>query len=248
MQPTARRIGMITPSSNTVLEPVTGGLLAARDDVSVHYTRVPVTRIGLDPAATGQFGQDAFTGAARLLGDARVDVIAWNGTSGSWLGPARDEHLCRTLARVAGAPATTSTLAVLQALRAFAVRGLGLLTPYTGDVGAAIADRYAEHGFPVRAARHLGRTANFDFALTTDAELDAACAELAAAGCDAVAVVCTNLRAAHLAARWEERAGVLVIDSVAATLWHALGLAGDSTPIAGHGRLLAHPSTARTHR
>lgn len=241
MLPTARRIGMITPSSNTVLEPVTNGLLSARPDVSAHYTRIRVTRISLDHADTQQFDQETFTEAARLLADAHVDVVAWNGTSGSWIGPEHDERVTSAMSQVAGAPATTSTLALLQALRTFQVRRLGLLTPYTEDVAEAIAERYAERGHPVHAARNFGRTTNYDFALTTEAELDAAFTELAGAGCDAVAVVCTNLRAAHLAARWEERTGVLVVDSVAVTLWHALGLAGDATPITGHGRLLAHP-------
>ncbi len=248
MQPTARRIGMITPSSNTVVEPVTGELLTSRQDVSVHVTRLRVTSISLDPADTGQFGQDSFTDAARLLGDARVDVVAWNGTSGSWLGPGRDEHLCRAMEQVTDTPATTSTLAVLEALRTFEVRRLGLLTPYTRDVGDAIAAHYADHGFPVHAARHFGRTTNYDFALTTSAELDGAFDELAAADCDAVAVVCTNLRAAHLAAGWESRTGVLVVDSVAATLWQTLGLAGDTTPITGYGRLLAGPPATSRQR
>ncbi|WP_211592235.1 aspartate/glutamate racemase family protein [Microbispora sp. H10836] len=248
MRPTARRIGMITPSSNTVVEPVTGELLAARHDVSVHFTRLRVTSISLDPADTRQFAQNSFVDASRLLGDARVDVVAWNGTSGSWLGPGRDELLCDEMARAAGAPATTSTLAVLAALRAFGARRTGLLTPYTRDVGDAIAGHYADHGFPVHAARHFGRTTNYDFALLGDAELDEAFDTLAAAGCDAVAVVCTNLRAAHLAARWESRSGVLVVDSVAATLWQALALAGDTTPITGYGRLPAHPPAVQTQR
>lgn len=241
MQPTALRLGMITPSSNTVLEPVTNGLLSARPDVSAHYTRIRVTRISLDQTDTRQFEQQTFTEAARLLADAHVDVVAWNGTAGSWLGPEHDERVAGAMAQVAGVPATTSTLALLAALRAFDVRRLGLLTPYTSDVAEAIATRYAACGFPIHAARHFGRTTNYDFALITDAELDTAFDALAGAGCDAVAVVCTNLRAAHLAARWEDRTGVLVLDSVAVTLWHALGLAGDTTPITGHGRLLAHP-------
>ncbi|MEV7008194.1 aspartate/glutamate racemase family protein [Streptosporangium sp. NPDC051022] len=239
---------MITPSSNTVVEPVTGELLAARHDVSVHFTRIRVTSISLDPTDTRQFGQDSFVDAARLLGDARVDVVAWNGTSGSWLGPDQDEHLCRAMEQVTGTPVTTSTLALLAALRAFETRRLGLLTPYTRDVGDAIAVRYADHGFPVHAARHFGHTTNYDFALVTTAELDEAFDGLVAAGCDAVAVVCTNVRAAHLAARWEGRSGVPVLDSVAATLWHALGLAGDTTPITGYGRLLAAPPAASRQR
>ncbi|MDR3496087.1 MAG: Asp/Glu/hydantoin racemase, partial [Ancalomicrobiaceae bacterium] len=42
----ALRIGMLTPSSNTVLEPVTSRILAGLADVSVHFSRFRVTAIG----------------------------------------------------------------------------------------------------------------------------------------------------------------------------------------------------------
>ncbi|WP_069812689.1 maleate cis-trans isomerase family protein [Streptomyces sp. TP-A0874] len=242
MQSQARRIGMVTPSSNTVLEPVTLELAAGVPGLSVHFTRLRVTRISLDPADTGQFDQPAMVRAARLLSDAQVDVIAWNGTSGSWLGPEYDRAVCRAIEQATSVPATTSTLAVLAALEAYDVRRLGLITPYTEDIAEAIAANYAAHGFPVHAARHLGRTTNFDFALISEGELERAFHELAAGGCDAVAVVCTNLRAAHLARRWEERTGITVVDSVAATLWATLRRTGSRAEVRGYGRLLDTPA------
>ncbi|MCW5253551.1 aspartate/glutamate racemase family protein [Streptomyces sp. SHP 1-2] len=239
MQSAARRLGMITPSSNTVLEPVTIELARGVPDLSVHFTRLRVTRISLDGPDVDQFSQEAFVQAARLLADAGVDVTVWNGTSGSWLGPEYDARVCGAVEEATGRPATTSTLAVLAALEQCAVTRLGVITPYTDDIADAIAATYAARGFPVHASRHFRRTTNFDFALTTDEELDTAFHGLAAEGCDAVAVVCTNLRAAHLAGEWERRTGVTVIDSVAATLWHALRRAGASAPLTGYGRLLA---------
>ena len=41
------RIGMITPSLNTVLEPVTYALLSDLPDVTAHFSRVRVTHISL---------------------------------------------------------------------------------------------------------------------------------------------------------------------------------------------------------
>ena len=41
------RIGMIVPSSNTCLEPQTYRILGDRRDVTIHSTRIPVTRIAL---------------------------------------------------------------------------------------------------------------------------------------------------------------------------------------------------------
>jgi maleate isomerase len=77
-----RRIEMIVPSSNTCLEPQTYRILVGREDVTVHFTRVEVTRIALGPGSDVQFDHSTMVEAARLLRTADVDVIAWNGTAG----------------------------------------------------------------------------------------------------------------------------------------------------------------------
>lgn len=79
------RIGMIVPSSNTCLEPQSYRILGERQDVTVHFTRIPVIRIALDDSSNKQFQSEVMREAARLLASSDVDVIAWNGTSGSWL-------------------------------------------------------------------------------------------------------------------------------------------------------------------
>ena len=83
-------LGMLTPSSNTVLEPVTAAMLAGLDDVSAHFSRFPVTEIALSASALAQFDDAPILAAAGLLAHAKVDVIAWNGTSSGWLGFAAD--------------------------------------------------------------------------------------------------------------------------------------------------------------
>lgn len=76
MMSTPRRIGVLTPSSNTLLEPITTGMLASLPDVTVHFARFRVTEIALTDAALAQFDTEAVLAAARLLADARCDVIA----------------------------------------------------------------------------------------------------------------------------------------------------------------------------
>src|SRR5258705_12714275 len=80
------RLGMLTPSSNTVLEPVSTAMVAELPSVSVHFGRFKVTEIALSEQALKQFDDTETLRAAELLADAKVDVIAWNGTSASWLG------------------------------------------------------------------------------------------------------------------------------------------------------------------
>ena len=44
------RLGMLTPSSNTALEPITYAMLAGVEGVSVHFSRFKVTEITLSVA------------------------------------------------------------------------------------------------------------------------------------------------------------------------------------------------------
>jgi maleate cis-trans isomerase len=52
-----RRIGMIASSSNTALEPTTSEVTASlqRDLFTIHYSRVVVKVISLDPVSVAQF-------------------------------------------------------------------------------------------------------------------------------------------------------------------------------------------------
>jgi maleate isomerase len=230
---------MIVPSSNTCLEPVTWQLAAAAGgDVTVHVTRLRVTNIALDEASLAQFAEEPMRQAAALLADAHPGAIAWNGTSGSWLGIGRDEQLTAAITGATGVPATTSTLALMAAFEAFGARHIALLTPYTPDVGARIADCYGHQGLSVTAAEHLGISDNQAFAAVPAGRLAEAVRGLARARPEAVAIVCTNVRGAGLAAGLEDELGLPVFDSVTATFWHALDRAGAARAIGGWGTLL----------
>ncbi|WP_327246808.1 GAF domain-containing protein [Streptomyces sp. NBC_01320] len=234
------RIGMLTPSSNTCLEPVTYGLLHGTDVATAHVARVPVTRIALDEGSDAQFDPAPMLAAARQLADAQVDVLAWNGTSGSWLGPDRDRALCARITEETGIPATTSTLALLDACAAYGVTRLGLALPYTRDVADRIVRRYADEGLDCTLAEPFGISDNEAFARIPAADV-ARQIEAAAPGMHAVAVVCTNVYGADAARQLEPALGIPVFDSVTATLWQALRLASPDTGVPalpGHGDLL----------
>ena len=234
------RIGMLTPSSNTVLEPALARMAADRPGLDLHFSRFRVTQISLDEAGLDQFAFDPMVAAADLLADAEVDAIAWTGTSAAWLGFARDEELCRRIASSTGVPATSSAPAPRDAFRALGVARVGLVTPYTADVQDRIRDNWAGAGFPCTAERHLGLSHNFAFAGVGEEAVAALVREVAAAGCDAAAVVCTNMRGTDIAPVLERELGIPVLDSVAVTLWAALRLVGaDPASLARWGRLFA---------
>src|SRR5512141_2147437 len=87
------RLGVLTPSSNTALEPLTSALAAAVPGCSAHFARFRVTEISLSAQALGQFDDSKILAAAELLADAKVDVIGWSGTSSGWLGFEADQRL-----------------------------------------------------------------------------------------------------------------------------------------------------------
>lgn len=220
------RLGMLTPSSNTVLEPVTTAMLAGLPEVSAHFSRFKVTEIALSAQALGQFNGAEILRAAELLAHAKVDAIAWNGTSASWLGFDRDEHLCERIRAATGIAACTSVLAFREIFERSGVQRIGLVTPYLEDVQSKIMANWRASGFHCTAERHLRLQDNFSFAEVEEEEIAALVRAVAREGCDAVAIVCTNMRGAGLVERLEKELGIPIYDSIATTLWKILDVAG----------------------
>jgi maleate isomerase len=235
---TRRLLGMLTPSSNTVLEPVTAALLAAVAEASAHFSRFRVTEIGLSNSALAQFDDAEILRAAELLSHARVDVIGWNGTSAGWLGFDADERLCRRITESTGIPACTSVLALNEILRRMRARRIAFVTPYVGDVQRKIIANYAAAGFDTVAERHLGWSDNWSFSTATADQLRRMIVEVSAARPEAIVVLCTGLRAAPLVEELEREIGIPILDSIATVVWQSLQLAGvDTRRVTGWGRL-----------
>lgn len=223
MMSAAIRLGMLTPSSNTVLEPATAALLADTPHVTAHFQRLRVLSITLEGGSTGQFDAAPMVAAAEMLADARVHALCWNGTSGAWLGLDADRAVCAAVTAATGIACTTATLALHDALHALGARRIGLVTPYLGSVQAAILANLRTEGFATAAERHLEDPGNYSFADHAPDLVTRLVQEVAAEGCDAIAIHCTNFRGLDAAAAV---AGVPVLDSVAVALWGALRAAG----------------------
>ncbi len=233
------RLGMLTPSSNTVLEPVTTAILRDVPEVSVHFARFRVTEISLRDQALGQFDNQAVLAAARLLADARVDVIAWNGTSSGWLGFDTDIRLCEAITAETGIPATTSVLALNQVMQATGANRFGLVTPYLHDVQARIIANYTAAGFDCVAERHLNDPGNFSYSEVSAETLATMVRAVALARPACITTFCTNLRAAPLVAALEAELGIPIYDTISVVVWQSLRLAGVSPArIKGWGGLM----------
>ena len=235
---TRHLIGMLTPSSNTVLEPVTTAMLSGLADVTAHFGRFRVTEISLRDQALGQFQNEHMLAAANLLADAHVGTICWNGTSAGWLGFEADEKLATEITTETGISACSSVLVINEIFRQTGVRRFGLVTPYTDDIQNAIVRTYASAGFDCAAERHLGIHVNFDFSEISEAQLADMCRAVAHAKPDAILIFCTNLRGAPVVEELERELGIPIYDTVATAVWAALRVIGvPPSRVEGWGRL-----------
>lgn len=239
------RIGLITPSSNTVLEPETYRLLHDVPGITAHFARFTVLKIGTGADALGQFSLEPQLGAAALLADCKPDVIAWCGTSGGWMGIDQDEALCRAITERTGALATSSTLAQIAAFRALGVSRYALVTPYLPDIQSKIVETFGTAGFDCVAEEHLGDPGNFSFSTYGEEQIAGMIRRVAQAKPQAISIFCTNFNGVRIAPILEAELGIPVIDSTTLTLWHALVLAGvDPGCVPGQGALFHHKKSA----
>ncbi|MFT6903488.1 MAG: maleate isomerase [Oleiphilaceae bacterium] len=232
------RFGVLTPSSNTSLEPLTSAIVSEIPGTTAHFSRFRVTEITLEKQASDQFAQENIMAAANLLTDCRADVIGWSGTSSSWLGFEKDAELCQKIEAQTGIPATTSILALNELLSRFGHHSFGLVTPYTAQVQDRILSNYSAAGFNIVAEDHLGISENFAFSEISEATLTAQVRKVAEQGAPVIVVACTNLRAAGLVSRWEAEFGIPVLDTTITVIWKMLQMTGQEPAMSGWGRLM----------
>lgn len=231
-------LGMLTPSSNTTLEPITTAMLAEIPEASAHFGRFRVTEIALSEGALAQFSDAEILTAARLLADAKCPVIAWNGTSSGWKGFDADEQLCAAVERETGAKSCTSVLALNEIFTLTGVTRFGLVTPYRDEVQAAIVRNYAASGFECVGERHLGLQDNFSFSEVEAERIAGMVREVAKARPQAISIFCTNLRGAPLVPALEAELGIPIYDTIATVVWKSLRLLGaDTKRVRRWGRL-----------
>lgn len=232
------RLGMLTPSSNTVLEPITTAMLHDLPDVTAHFARFRVVKISMEDDALGQFTNEPMLAAADLLADAKVQSICWNGTSSGWLGFDTDRALIAEMEDRTGIPACSSVLAMNELFERLDASRIGLVTPYLPEIQSRIIANYTSHGFDVVAERHLNDPGNFSFATYSEAQILQLCREVAEAKPQAIAIYCTNFRGAGAAELIEAETGIPVLDSVSTALWKSMLVAGDDPArIRGWGRV-----------
>lgn len=132
--------------------------------------------------------------------------------------------------RAGGAPAVTTSGAVLAALAEHRVSRIAVATPYDVTLAARFASFFAEAGISVVSAGDLGLSHHiWEVPYETTLELVRAADSDAA---EAVVVSCTNLATYDIIGRLEAELGKPVISANQATMWAALRMVGRTPPTA----------------
>jgi maleate isomerase len=235
-----KTIGTITPSGNIVVERMTTAILADFPVVSGHFSRIEV--VGSTDAYKDDYDWDGMMRAAELLSHAGPDVICWNGSKGGSIGLDADRRLCERITEATGRPATTSSLALLEAFASTGVHRFGLVTPYASDYAGRIPPHFLAQGYACVSQAHAGLSDNLSYCAVTDADIAAMVRAATAEQPDAIILYCTNFPGAHMVAELEAETGIAIYDSVSACVLKCLRLIGEPTvPGSRWGSLFTDP-------
>jgi maleate isomerase len=205
------RVGLIVPSSNTVMEPDFHRQIGAPAIVST--TRILLEDVTRE-AETRMLEED-LPPAIKLIGTTGPHVIVFGCTSAGALGKlSHDDAISRLIEQRTGAKAVTVLRAVLTQLSLLRPQKIAVLTPYVEDLTSSIARSLAEAGFSVIKAAGMGIKANLEIGRVTPPEiLWFVKAQLSGIDPDCLFLSCTNWRAIETIQHLQKKLSIPVITS-----------------------------------
>ncbi|MBI4528747.1 MAG: aspartate/glutamate racemase family protein [Deltaproteobacteria bacterium] len=229
------RIGLLIPSTNVIAEPEFYAM--APSGVTFHFARLEHrTELGLKKYENMI---NELSHEVKKLTQARVGTIAFTCTTGSlYGGKGYNEWVEEQIRKVAAVNVTSTSSAVLEALRDIKARKISVFTPYSKEVNELEAAFLESNGFQVLSIRSLDtrgvRHSDIDEELLFDQV-----SSLGDDGCEAVFLSCTGLSTITVLGRIEAALERPVISSNQATMWKLKTMLGLSAPASNFGSLLS---------
>jgi maleate cis-trans isomerase len=229
------RIGLLTPSVNTVVEPETNRM--APEGINIYAARMRNATVDVENTKDML---NHVNRAADELASAKMDVIAFACTAGSFFeGTSGEQELKTTIERIAGAPAVTTAGAVTESLQTLNLKKIVVATPYPDDMNNLERNFLAAKGFDVLDIKGLDIFDAWSIGKVTPEETYQFARKVFRVDADGMFISCTNLRTIEIIGRLEEETGKPVVTSNQATFWACLKAIGYTEAIQGYGRLLA---------
>ena len=228
-----RHFGMLVPSTNTTCE--------------IEFRRLPPD-LQVHTARLGKGGDSPFSPSldddvayqSKLLGSARVEVIALIQTSASLFADDYDAAAIKRMTEASGVRSLTSAQAIGEALRALRASRIAMATPYSPAV-IERATRYyqTKYGMTVVAAESLGGADAYAIGKMDAGMAQAAFKRIDRPDVDALVLPGGNFPTLDFIAPWERQFGKPVITTNQAALWAILRAMKIDTPLPEWGRLLS---------
>lgn len=227
-----RHFGILVPSTNTTCEMEYCRL---SPDLQVHTARMG--KDGKTPFSPSLDADVAYQ--SKMLGDARVEVIALVQTSASLFTDNYDEVTVKRMTEASGVRSFTSAQAIGRALKALKTSRVAITTPYSDDVIARTKHYYeTKYGITVVASESLGAADAYAIGKMDAGAVPAVFSRIDRPDVDALLVPGGNFPTMDWIARWEQQFGKPVITTNQAALWGVLRAMDINTPLTGKGRLL----------
>ena len=236
------RIGLLVPSSNTTVE--VEFQRALPPEVTVHVARLFITQVDTDSIARMVETLDS---ESRLLASADVDIIVLGATAPSFLkGLGYDREMAKRIEDATGKPATTTSTALLNALKALDISRLALGSAYSPKINGICADFLQANGFQVVARDGLNVVDNLSIGrLDVQSAYDLG-KQVDRPDAQAVVLACTNWKTMDIIERLERDIGKPVLSTTQVSIWEALRRIGYHRPVPGWGRLLREHMAAES--
>jgi maleate isomerase len=233
--------GALIPSTNTTVEIEYSHLLPATV-CQAHYARLMSSNYGSSPFASPLDADVAYQ--SKLLGTARVEIIALIQTSACLFADDYDETTCARITEASGGiPAITSAMAIGEALRAMGARHVALVSPYSDEVNAR-AKHYFEskHGLKVAALEGFAAKDSYMIGQLGPENARTAFGRIDRPEIEAFVVPGGNFPTMASVPEWEREFKKPVVTTNQAVVWSVLRRLGAKDRIPGLGKLLEMPA------
>lgn len=228
-----RHFGVLIPSTNTTVEIEYSRLLPAT--LQVHVGRLGKrAKTPFSPSLDADLAYQS-----KMLGDARVEVVALAQTSASLFDDDYDAKATRMMSEGAGVPALTSAQAIGDAVQALGARRIAIVSPYSPDA-IARAKRYYEskYGLDVVALEGFDASDSYAIGLMGPENARDAFKRIDRPEIEVLVVPGGNFPTMPSIAAWEAEFGKPVITTNQAALWAMMKVMKMDEKLPGLGRLL----------
>lgn len=203
---------------------------------------VVITSVGEDAhrvdALLDLGGDDRLADGVRQLADERPHAVMWACTSGSFVfGPEGARHQAAKVAAAAGVPASSTSIAFVDALRHLGIRRVAVAASYPQDVAEHFVRFLAADGVEVVAMGSHGIITAAEVGTLEPERVEQMVTAADHPDADAVLVPDTAMHTLAIVDRLEAAVGKPVLTANQVTVWKGLQLAGGAPAIPGLGRL-----------